>query len=61
MPEALTVFGFPEAHRRRIRTSNMVERLNKELKRRTRVATLYPDENSCRRLVSAATMEISRE
>lgn len=61
IPEALTVFGFPEAHRRRLRTSNMVERLNKELKRRTRVATLFPNESSCLRLVSAVAMEISDE
>ena len=61
IPEALTVFGFPEAHRRRLRTSNMVERLNKELKRRTRVATLFPNEASCLRLVSAVAMEISDE
>jgi len=61
IPEALTVFEFPEAHRRRIRTSNMVERLNKELKRRTRVATLFPNEESCLRLVSAVAMEISDE
>lgn len=61
IPEALTVFGFPEAHRRRLRTSNMVERLSKELKRRTRVATLFPNEASCLRLVSAVAMEISDE
>lgn len=61
IPEALTAFGFPEAHRRRIRTSNMVERLNKELKRRTAVATLFPNEDSCLRLVSAVAMEISDE
>ena len=61
IPEALTVFAFPEAHRRRIRTSNMVERLNKELKRRTRVATLFPNDASCLRLVSAVAMEISDE
>lgn len=61
IPEALTVFAFPEGHRRRIRTSNMVERLNKELKRRTRVATLFPNEDSCLRLVSAVAMEISDE
>ena len=61
IPEALTVFGFPEAHRRRIRTSNMLERLNKELKRRTRVATLFPNEDSCLRMVSAVAMEISDE
>ena len=61
IPEALTVFGFPEARRRRIRTSNMLERLNKELKRRTRVATLFPNEDSCLRLVSAVAMQISDE
>ena len=61
IPEALTAFGFPETHRRRIRTSNMVERLNKELKRRTAVATLFPNEDSCLRLVSAVAMEISDE
>ena len=44
IPEALTVFEFPEAHRRRIRTSNMVERLNKELKGRTAVAMEISDE-----------------
>jgi len=59
IPEALTVFSFPESHRRRIRTSNMVERLNKELKRRTSVATLFPNEESCLRLVSAVCMEVS--
>jgi len=61
IPDALAVFGFPEAHRRRIRTSNLVERLSKELKRRTRVATLFPNEDSCLRLVSAVAMEISDE
>lgn len=61
IPEALTVFAFPQSHWRRIRTSNMVERLSKELKRRTRVATLFPNEASCLRLVSAVAMEISDE
>jgi len=39
VPEALTVLGLPVAHRRRLRTTNMLERVNKEIKRRTRVAT----------------------
>ena len=39
----------------------MVERLNKELKRRTRVAGLFPNEGSALRLVSAVSMEISEE
>jgi putative transposase len=57
--EGLTVFAFPAAHRRLIRTTNGVERVNKELKRRTRVAGIFPNEASCLRLVSALLMEIS--
>ena len=59
VPEALTVLGFPPAHRRRLRTTNGLERLNKEIKRRTRVATLFPNEASLLRLVSAVLSEIS--
>jgi transposase-like protein len=61
VPDSLTVFAFPPAHRRRLRTSNLLERLNKEIKRRTRVATLFPNEASLLRLVSAVLMEISEE
>lgn len=61
LPEGLTVFCLPEKHRQRMRTSNVVERTNKEIKRRTRVATLFPNEKSCLRLVSAILMEISEE
>jgi putative transposase len=61
VPEGLTIFSFPEAHRRRMRTSNMLERINKEIKRRTRVATLFPNEAALLRLVSAVLMEISEE
>ena len=55
------VFALPPSHRRRLRTINMPERLNKELKRRTRVAGLFPNEASALRLVSAVAMEISEE
>lgn len=61
VPEGLTVFDLPAAHRRRLRTSNLLERVNKELKRRTRVATLFPNEAALLRLVSAVLMEISEE
>lgn len=61
LAEGLTVFAFPEAHRRLIRTTNGVERLNKELRRRTRVVGIFPNEASCLRLVSAILMEISDE
>jgi len=61
IPEGLTVFQMPQEHRRRLRTVNMLERLNKEIKRRTRVATLFPNTESCLRLVSAVAMETSED
>jgi transposase-like protein len=61
VPGGLAVFALPASHRRRLRTINMLERLNKELKRRTRVAGLFPNEASALRLVSAVAMEISDE
>jgi len=61
IPEGLTVFLLPEKHRKRMRTSNMLERLNKELSRRTRVATIFPNEESLLRLASAVLSEISDE
>lgn len=61
VPESLMVFQLPEAHQRRLRTSNPLERVNRELKRRTRVATLFPNEESCLRLVSAVAMGIAEE
>lgn len=61
VPDSFTVFAFPSTHRRRLRTSNLMERISQELKRRTRVATLFPNEASLLRLVSAVLMEISEE
>ncbi len=62
IPEGLTVFILSqEQQRRRLRTTNMLERLNREIKRRTRVAGLFPNEGSLLRLVSAILMEISEE
>lgn len=61
LPEGLSVFALPASHRRLLRTTNGVERLNQEVKRRTRVARLFPNEASCLRLVSAVLMEQSEE
>lgn len=61
LPEGLTVFELPESHRKRMRTTNMLERLHEEINRRTRVAGLFPNEESLLRLVSAIEMEISED
>lgn len=61
IPEGLTVFSFPEASRRRLRTSNMCETLNSQIKRRTRVVGLFPNESSLLRLVTGVLVEISEE
>lgn len=61
IPEGLAVFAMPQTHRRRLRTTNMVERQNREIKRRTRVSGLFPNEASLLRLVSAILMEVSEE
>lgn len=59
--QGLTIFNFPVAHRRLIRTTNGLERVNQEVARRTRVARIFPNEASLLRLTSAVLMEISEE
>jgi transposase-like protein len=59
--ECLTCLAFPESHRRRIRTTNGLERLNQEIKRRSRVVRIFPNRESCLRLVSALAVEQSEE
>ena len=61
LPEGLTVLTLPQHHRRRLRTSNAIEVVNRDIRRRTRVATLFPNEASCLRLVTAVAMEISQD
>ncbi len=57
--QGLTVFALPQAHWRLLRTTNGLERVNEEIRRRTRVVGIFPNEASCLRLVSAILMEIS--
>ena len=59
--ECLACLAFPESHRRRIRTTNGLERLNQEIKRRTRVVRIFPNPEACLRLVSALAVEQSEE
>jgi transposase-like protein len=59
--ECLSCLSFPESHRRRIRTTNGLERFNQELRRRTRVVRIFPNREACLRLVSALAVEQSEE
>jgi putative transposase len=59
--EILGVYALPEAHRKRMRTTNLLERQNQELKRRTRVVRVFPNEQSCLRLICALLMETNEE
>ncbi len=59
VPQSLSVFTAPVAHRRMLRTTNMLERQNRELKKRTKIASIFPNEEALLRLVGALLMETS--
>ncbi len=61
LDEGLTVFDFPRSWWRRIRTINGLERLHREIRRRTRVVGIFPHEASALRLISAVLAEIHEE
>lgn len=61
VPEGLTVFAFPRSHQRRLRTINALERGNQEIRRRTRVVGVFPNDEACLRLASAILMEIAED
>lgn len=57
--EGLNVFQLPKSHQIPLRTSNMAERVNREIKRRTQIVNIFPSVESCERLISAIIVEIS--
>ena len=57
--ETLTYCDFPSEHWTRIRTNNVIERLNREIRRRTRVAGSFPDGNSALMLVCARLRHVA--
>jgi putative transposase len=55
--ETLTYYRLPLAHHKHMKSTNMLERLNQEIKRRTHVVRIFPDAASCLRLVRALAVE----
>lgn len=55
--ETLTFYRLPRQHHKHMRSTNMLERLNEEIKRRTRVVRIFPNAESCLRLVRALCTE----
>jgi len=61
LPEGFAAFQVPRIARKKVRSTNLAEYINKQVKRRTRVVGLFPNEDAALRLVSALLMEISEE
>jgi len=59
--EGLSFYQFPKELWKKLRTSNSVERMNREIRRRTNVAGLFPSIASCERLVSAVALDIHED
>lgn len=55
--DAIAILGYPEPYRKRLRTTNIVERLNEEIRRRERVIRIFPNAASVARLLGALLME----
>ena len=56
--ETLNFYRLPRQHHRNLKSTNMLERLNEEIKRRTRVVRIFPNVDSCVRLVRALCAEV---
>lgn len=61
IPQGFTVFEQPKSFRKHLRSSNPIERINQELKRRSNVVRIFPNEASCLRLMSALLLEVHEE
>lgn len=61
LEDSLAFYAFPMLDARKISSSNMIERLNREIRRRTSVIGIFPNESSYVRLVTAYLMEYAED
>lgn len=61
LEDCLTILDFPESHRRRLASTNMLENLMKRLKARTKVVGVFPNRNSCDRLIGSLLVEVHEQ
>jgi putative transposase len=61
LEDCLTVLDFPECHRRRLASTNMLENLMKRLKARTKVVGVFPNRSSCDRLIGSLLLEVHEQ
>jgi putative transposase len=59
--ETWTFYRLPRQHHKHLKSTNMLERLNQEFKRRTLVVRIFPDEQSCLRLIRALAAEVHED
>jgi len=61
LEDCLAVEGFPEHHRKRLRSTNLLENMMKRLKKRTRVVGVFPNRASCDRLIGSQLLELHEQ
>ena len=61
LDETLAFFSYPSKHHRKIRTTNLIEYLNKLIKKRSKVIGIFPNAKSCIRYISCLLMEIDED
>ena len=61
LEDCLSALDFPEHHRKRLQSTNMLENLMKRLKKRSRVVGVFPNRSSCDRLLGAQLIEVHED
>lgn len=61
LEDCLTVLSFPQPHRRRLASTNLAESIMRRLKRRTAVVGVFPNRDSCDRLIGASLLELHEQ